>query len=511
MRGSGNIVRERFLVKRQNLFLFLRRGKEPKIENAFEHKFIRLCLPNRMNAPTDIKREARAPEGFLTRFHPRHLPPMSRPAYINEILSWAFLPFFLGAIEGGTLGVVVKKTFSGIEGVGPTELNLAVALVTAAPNVANLTSFIWAAHSQGKPKVAYIASLQTMTAVCVASIALMPEQRWGLWTLCILATLARITWTGVITLRSAVWRANYPREIRAKIAGNMATVQSLVLALCGWAIGAAMDFNSKSFHILFPALAVLGIAGNVLWRRVPMRGEKRLLRAEQAAPKRSGPQLNPTSVLRVLKQDPPYARFMLWMSVFGLGNLMISAPLAIVLEDELNATYAQGILVTTVIPLLIMPLAIPFWARRLDRSHVVDFRAIHAWTFVSAAALIFIAALAKSMPLFYISGALLGIGFAGGSLAWNLGHQDFAPPERDAEYMGVHVTLNGIRGLIAPFLAVGLYEWLKGHNLGAWSFFVCLMINIVGAWGFVHMRRARKRHRQATIVSDSQAQALPQA
>jgi len=42
MRGSGNIVRERFLVKRQNLFLFLRRGKEPKIENAFTHNFIRL-------------------------------------------------------------------------------------------------------------------------------------------------------------------------------------------------------------------------------------------------------------------------------------------------------------------------------------------------------------------------------------------------------------------------------------------------------------------------------------
>ena len=240
-----------------------------------------------MNAPTEIKRDARTTEGFISRFHPRHLPPMSRPAYINEILSWAFLPFFLGAIEGGTLGVVVKKTFSGIEGVGPTELNLAVALVTAAPNVANLTSFIWAAHSQGKPKVAYIASLQTMTAVCVASIALMPEQRWGLWTLCILATLARITWTGVITLRSAVWRANYPREIRAKIAGNMATVQSLVLALCGWAIGAAMDFNSQCFYILFPALDVLGIRGHILFLPVLMRRVETLWRSAQHAHKRT--------------------------------------------------------------------------------------------------------------------------------------------------------------------------------------------------------------------------------
>ncbi len=433
---------------------------------------------------------------------------MSRPAYVNEIMSWWFLPFFLGAIEGGTLGVVVKKTFTGVEGIGPVELNLAVALVTAAPNVANLTSFAFAAHAQGKPKVAYIATLQTFTAVFVAAIAAMPEQRWGLWTLCVLATLARITWTGVITLRSAVWRANYPREIRAKIAGNMATVQSLVLALCGWAIGAAMDFSSTSFHILFPALAVLGIAGNILWRRVPMRGEGRMLRAEQTAPRRSGPQMNPASVMRVLKQDPPFARFMLWMSVFGLGNLMVSAPLAIVLEEELNATYAQGILVTTVIPLLVMPLAIPFWARRLDRSHVVDFRAVHAWSFVIAAALVFVGAIAHSMAVFYVSGIFLGIGFAGGSLAWNIGHQDFAPPERDAEYMGVHVTLNGMRGLVAPFLAVGLYEWLKDLHAAPWAFFVCFLVNAVGAWGFVRLRRDRKRHRRATLVSDSAAPSL---
>jgi hypothetical protein len=37
------------------------------------------------------------------------------------------------------------------------------------------------------------------------------------------------------------------------------------------------------------------------------------------------------------------------------------------------------------------------------------------------------------------------------------------------------------------------------------------MINVVGAWGFVHMRRARKRHRKATLVSDSQAQSPTQS
>jgi len=436
----------------------------------------------------------------LRGFHPSAVPAVSRPAYLRELLSWAFLPLFLGAIEGGALGVVVKKAFADA-GVSPFELNMAVAVVSAAPNVANLTSFAWAGLARGRRKVPFIAWLQTGTAACVALIAAMPRNRVGLWGLCALATLARVAWTGVVTLRAAVWRANYPREAGAHIAGNMATVQSLVLALSSWALGAGMDLSPRSFHLLFPALALVGIVGNVLWRRVPVRHESQTLRAE-ADDAGGSSALDPTTIVRTLRDDPPYARFMLWMWIFGLGNLMIGAPMAIVLEDDLHASYTQGILATTVIPLAVMPLAIPFWARRLGRLHVVDFRARHGWTFVVATATLFLASLLHSMPLFYLTGALLGVGFAGGSLAWNIGHQDFAPPERDAEYMAVHVTLNGLRGLIAPFLAVGLYEGLRRLDLAPWTFFACTLVNVVGVWGFMRLRRER-RHRPATVVAAS--------
>jgi len=92
---------------------------------------------------------------------------------------------------------------------------------------------------------------------------------------------------------------------------------------------------------------------------------------------------------------------------------------------------------------------------------------------------------AESLWLFYVSGAMLGVGFAGGSIAWNIGHQDFASPERDALYMSVHVTLNGIRGVIAPFAAVALYKWLNASGVSHLTFAVCFAVNIVGAAGFV--------------------------
>ena len=111
---------------------------------------------------------------FARSFHPAELPPMLRRTYGRELVSWAFLPLMLGAIEGGTIAIVIKKAFSGQPGIDPYWLDLATAWVGAAPNVANLTSFIWAALARGRPKVAFISWLQIATCLMVAGIACVP-------------------------------------------------------------------------------------------------------------------------------------------------------------------------------------------------------------------------------------------------------------------------------------------------------------------------------------------------
>ncbi len=52
---------------------------------------------------------------------------------------------------------------------------------------------------------------------------------------------------------------------------------------------------------------------------------------------------------------------------------------------------------------------------------------------------------------------ITGIVNGGGSLAWQLGHNDFAPRDQLSTYMGIHVTLTGVRGAFAPFLGMALY------------------------------------------------------
>jgi len=422
---------------------------------------------------------------------------MLRANYARELLSWAFLPVMLGVVEGGTISIVVKKHFSDIPDLPTAWLNIAVAAVTAAPAMANISSFLWAALSNGRAKVPFIAALQVATALSVGLLALAPQSALGLLLFTIGVVVARICWSGVITIRTGVWRANYPHADRARIAGRMATVQAVVLAATGLVVGSAMDFSPRSFLVIFPAAAAVGLVGNAIYRRVRLRGQRRLARAERDGRREDRPTLNPMSVVRVLRSDPPYRRYMTWMFLFGLGNLMLSAPLAIVLEERLQATYIEGILVAAVIPLAMMPLIIPIWARLLGRLHVVQFRSIHGWSFVLASGTLFVADLLRSFPLFCIASAFLGVGFAGGVLAWNLGHHDYAPPHRDGQYMGVHVTLTGLRGIMAPFLAVGLYEWLSARDLGSGVFLACLLINLVGLAGFIAMAREVKSPRAA--------------
>lgn len=439
-----------------------------------------------MTSPALLLARMRA---FVADFHPRALPPMLRANYAHELYSGMLLPLMLGALEGGTMAIVVKKMFTGVEGIDPTAVDYAVAAVSAAPNVANLSSFLWAALAHGRGKVAFISMLQLVTCACVLLAAFVPVTTMGLVLLSALVFVSRVAWTGVITVRAVIWRNNYPRASRAIIAGRMSAVQSLVLALAGLLIGTALDFRADSFRVLFPVLALTGVVGNSIWNKVRLRGQRVLQQAETGSGSLTA-RIDPRNLLQLLRDDRLYARFMWWMSIFGLGSLLVGPPQVLVLNDQFHTSYLEGILVTTVIPLVVMPLAMPVWSRLLARTHVVEFRSVHGWTFVAGSAAIWLASLTGSMTLMYASSVLLGIGFAGGSLAWNLGHHDFAPSHRDSEYMAIHVTLNGLRGAVAPFLAVLLYDPLARMGAGAWFFLVCTLVNAIGVLGFRSMRRS---------------------
>ncbi|MFO0857607.1 MAG: MFS transporter [Phycisphaerales bacterium] len=422
---------------------------------------------------------------------------MVRRAFAIEFFVTCLVMITMATIEGGVIAVFAKQSFA--SSVPESQLNVIVGLLGAMGELANILSFFWSSVSHGRPKAKLLSVMLSFMVLGVGVIALVP--RSGLGALLVLVGLvlaSRVCWSGFVTLRPTLWRENYPPSVRTRVVGILSSVQVLCVATIGPALAATLDSNPGAYRVFLPIAALFGACGAILATRMKMRHEARIVREELEASdagtgtstKTMKPWHGPLVMFRVLRQDPWYAQFMLWMFVLGFGNLTITPTLVISLKEEFNFGHLQSVLVTSTVPSVFTLLAIPFWRRLLDSGHVVKFRSIHSWVFVAAGICYCLGAWIDSTLWYFAGAALMGVGYGGGSLAWNIGHVDFARPSETSRYMATHVTLNGIRGLLAPIAVTTMYELLKKKGLDAhlWVQLSSLIISTAGAAGFVHLR-----------------------
>lgn len=420
---------------------------------------------------------------------------MARESYRIELTTVFFFSTTLAVVDNAFVSVFVKQTYAHIAPV--TLLNFVVAIAGSASEIANILSFVWVSLSNGLRKVPFINALQLSVILLVASLALVPETVPGLLILTCIILMARVSWSGIILLRPTVWRVNYRKE-RASIVGRFSSVQQFIVAVVGVTLGLFLDRSPEIFRIATPAAAAMGLVALLATRKLRVRREKALLREERdpAAHRRVGrPWQGPAIVWRVLRQDRRFAQFMICMFILGFGNIMVVPIMVIVLKDQFHFKYLASIALTSTIPYILMPLAVPLWARLLDRAHVVRFRSIHSWSFVAAAMLFLVGVAMHSPPCLVAGSLLLAVGYGGGTIAWNLGHVDFSPPAETSQYMATHVTLNGVRALIAPLTAVAMYEHLRTwdlsvQNAAAIVLAVAVLLTVAGGVGFIWLGRS---------------------
>ena len=62
-------------------------------------------------------------------------------------------------------------------------------------------------------------------------------------------------------------------------------------------------------------------------------------------------------------------------------------------------------------------------------------------------------------------------------MLWNLGPINFAGEKDSSNYMGVHMTLTGVRGVLAPFIGMGSFYLIGLRN----AFLVSAALFLVAA------------------------------
>ncbi len=372
-----------------------------------------------------------------------------------------------------------------------TAVDVVLAFVSAAPAWSNLASMEYARRAQGRPKVAFLVPLLAAMTLCVAALATVPRSGLGLVLFFVFYACARLLWAGVETVRAVLWSVNYPTRLRARITGRITINTSIVVALVGVGLGWLVGQDGPWWRVALVAGCSCGLAGTFAFRRLRVRREAGLLEAERAR-LLAGATFGVGGMRALLARDPAFREYQLAMSMFGAGLLSLTPLMVVCLNDVLGLpTFAQ-VVVTTSLPVIVMPLAVQPWARYLDRHRVVAFRALHGRVTIVAVTLL-TAAVALRQPVLLWPGALLmGVSMAAGSLGWTLGHNDFAPRGEETRYMALHVTLTGLRGLVGPPLTIGAYHVLESIHGGAGPAALAIPFALVASGA----RRFQKMHRE---------------
>ncbi len=411
-----------------------------------------------------------------------------RQRITTEWFTWASLAIVSALLEGGVLGVIVKNGFAGQ--VNSNLLNFSVALVTGAPYFSNLLSVYWVNLSRGKSKARMVSDLSLVFCLCAFLMGFVQFNELGLIFFISLLIVARICWSGVLTVRSNIWRANYPRYIRGKVTAKLATLASIIMSLTAISVGWLLDKNFQLFQIIFIVLSILSIFGAYQYRSLAVRYQLKEIVVENNNQNKT----TIKSVFSILKTNKPFAKYMLSMFILGSGNLMFMAPMIVYLNEHTQLLKLEQILISTAIPLALIPIAVNWWAKLLDGNHIFYFRSIHSWAFVIALIVFLFAQVTLLTSLYYIASIIYGIAIAGGVIGWNLGHNDFVGKGSPMDYMAIHVTLTGVRGLFMPIIGISLYQYLETSHpgLGKWALLLPLSLTTIGALLFIYFHSKNK-------------------
>ena len=219
--------------------------------------------------------------------------------------------------------------------------------------------------------------------------------------------------------------------------------------------------------------AAAGLVAAWLYRAARVRREFALLAEENAAVGRSDP-FSLGMLFEILKQGSrTSASTCSGWAVFGGGNLMLTSQLVVIFSEHLHLSAEPADRV-----------AVHRAARHCCRCSSRSGRACSTrdtssniargragrwsprWWCMTLGTWI-----GDGCRLLWLGAVLLAFAYAGANLGWNLGHNDFASVGRAQHYMGVHVTLTGVRGAIGPPAGILIYQWLESLRPGIGDLF----------------------------------------
>jgi hypothetical protein len=357
----------------------------------------------------------------------------------------------------------------------------------------NLLASLVTQFFQRRRRVPYVVAARLGMGGALGVMALLPANQAMLLPFTAVILGAAILGQIVLSIASSVWHTNYPRSIRGSIWSRLTVFKLLAIAIGVQLAGIALDAWPWAHHLVFALGGGCFCLSAALYSRIRVRRERKLLAdAHDAAEP-----IRLLSGLRLLRDDPHFLRYMILQFASGSMNLMLTGGmLYLAMHDVFAVDYKEVAGAFVFIPSVIHLLSSPLAGALFDRMNIMTYRVFSSTVWGIHYAVLFLGLWLASWPLVLTGFTIRGLAEAGGAVAWNIGHTRFAAAHRSQLYMGVHMTLTGIRGMFMPFVGVLLYRgihWpalgIDWSGLGLWTVAVGFVVIFASGLGFAIVPR----------------------
>ena len=311
-------------------------------------------------------------------------------------------------------------------------------LIAAGPFIGMVLSLPLVHYTAGKGlKKSWCSAVPSaLASVCLIIGAWVPSLEFY----ALMITVSYIFRSAAIPYLTSIYSDNYPHHKRGASVSKPLLLTVAISALFGLAGSLILEINIVYFNWVFTVVGVCAIAKAWAISSMPSKVIEKTSHS------------HPFGNFKYTITDREFGYVLLTWFIMGFANLWV-LPLRV----DYIASTTYGIeaspvtvaLIITIIPETIRFLFIPFWARLFDRMNFIVLRMILNVLFGAGIALFFIS---KSFLIIGAGSALIGLAFAGGSIAWTLWVTKYAPPGKVSAYMSVHVCFTGIRGTIGPMI-----------------------------------------------------------
>ena len=358
------------------------------------------------------------------------------------------------------------------------------------------------------------------------------------WPMLGLFFVAAIGTAGLYPLKGTLLRHLYPDAVRGRVNGVLNMTSLFGAAALAFGLGWWLNRNGEAFRIYMPIAVGVQLCGTLILVALARRSEHRARVAREAVlvpatvpvespragargsdgetaargagryeargtggardagvakhadPKRSAwhpaERIAPASVgwfspitqmHRILRGDPMFRLYEQAFMTYGAGYMICEVLLPLLLTKKLQMNYATIANSTRVVwQVCVMLMSLPAgWL--LDR---IGAARISGLSFALLAFYPLTLAMAGDALMVGVASGIFGVALAGVNQGWMLGPVALAPrPEMVPQYVAIHTTLVGFRGVVFQSAGLVLY-WLSDNFL--WPLLAAAAFFAWGAW-----------------------------